>query len=80
MPDIMSTAGGVSINQNAERQRHHKRASKLAWRVAYAMDGTKCDDELCVTYQKSLPELVELVKKYTKREVVSLYSTSDDHP
>ena len=40
------------------------------------MDGTKCDDELYSIYKKPISNLKEIVKKHTKKEIVSIYSTN----
>lgn len=47
----------------------------LSKRIARAMNGTRCDDELCCMFQKSITELKELVKKHEKQDVISIYST-----
>jgi len=78
---VPSVTGSMSNQTGGVGNEHqlHDQMQKLSLQVAASMDGTKCDDELCCMYQKPLPQLVELVKKYTRREVVSLYSTSQDH-
>jgi len=47
----------------------------LSKKIASAMDGSRCDDELSCMFQKSINELRDLVKKYGNNEVISLYST-----
>jgi len=78
---VPSVTGSMSNQVGGVGNEHqlHDQMQKLSLQVAASMDGTKCDDELCCMYQKPLPQLVELVKKYTRREVISLYSTSQDH-
>ena len=45
----------------------------LSKKVASAMDGSRCDDELSCMFQKSINELKDLV--YGSNEVISMYST-----
>ncbi len=48
----------------------------LARKIAASMDGTRCDDELCVMYQKNMKELKSLVKTHCKKNIMSIYSIS----
>ena len=48
----------------------------LARKVASLMDGTRCDDELVCQFEKPFKDLVELVEKYGKQKVVSVYATA----
>ena len=49
---------------------------KLADKVATAMDGTKCDDELCCIFSMSLDSLIDLVRSTGTKEVTTIYACS----
>ena len=46
----------------------------LARKIASLMDGTRCDDELVCQFEKPFQQLVDLVEKFGKQKVVSIYS------
>jgi Nitrogen permease regulator 2. len=50
----------------------------LAKKIASAMDGSHCDDELCCMFQKSMKEMKKLVRKYTGNEIISVYSSPEE--
>lgn len=49
----------------------------LALQISCSMDGTKCDDELSCLYQKTLKQLIELVKAHAHKEIMITLSKSD---
>ena len=51
---------------------------KLSSEIANAMDGTRCDDELCCMFQKNMEDLKKLVKENNKKEIISIYATIED--
>mmetsp|Transcript_6054 Transcript_6054/g.11477 ORF Transcript_6054/g.11477 Transcript_6054/m.11477 type:complete len:1004 (-) Transcript_6054:21-3032(-) len=50
----------------------------LAKKIASAMDGSHCDDELCCMFQKSMEEMKKLVRNYTGNEIISVYSSPEE--
>jgi nitrogen permease regulator 2-like protein len=50
----------------------------LAKKIALAMDGTRCDDELACMFEREMKELKQIVKKYANKDIMSVYSTVDN--
>lgn len=75
-----SRGGKEEVRTPSRREQNAESVKNFASQVAASMDGTRCDDELACMYQRSLPDLVDLVKKHAGKGVVSLFSTSSGHP
>ena len=73
---VDSSHQSVNSFSSTVTQKTSQSMRSLSNKIAASMDGTRCDDELSCTYQKSMKELKDLVKKYGKQEVISIYSTS----
>lgn len=71
--NFVSGAGATTIGSTPKSSHA---IHMLSNKIANSMDGTRCDDELSCMYQKSIKELKDLVRKYSKLEVVSIYSAS----
>lgn len=56
--------GGVTVEE-----------AKLAGKVAHMMNGRNCDDAIVTEFGQPLEDLIELVKRVTKRKVVSIRCT-----
>jgi len=50
---------------------------KLAYKIAEAMDGTKCDDELSCIFGMNMQQLVNIVKRAGTKDVAMIYSSID---
>jgi hypothetical protein len=61
---------------NAATPKSSHAMQTLSKKIALSMDGTRCDDELSGMFQKSMKELKDLVRRYSKKEVMSMYSTT----
>jgi hypothetical protein len=64
----------LSLRSDSAAKSSHSMLT-LAKNIALAMDGTRCDDELACMFEREMKELKQIVKKYSNKEILSVYST-----
>jgi hypothetical protein len=77
---MMSKGSGMSTHSFSSlvTAKSSHATGSFAKKIASAMDGSHCDDELCCMFQKSMKEMKKLVKKYTGNEIISVYSSPEE--
>jgi len=72
-PHLTSTEG-ILLNKISQKEIHKRKQKALIDRIAQAMDGTRCDDELSCTFEQPIEKLIEMVKTSGLWNVISVYS------
>ena len=65
------------INQLSQHKQTLKAKKLLIERIASAMDGTRCEDELSCMFEMPLEELVDMVRGAGRWDVISVFSSME---
>ena len=74
-PHLNST-DGILLNKLTQKAIHLNEKKKLMERIALAMDGTRCDDEVSCMYEEPIEKLIEILQASGKWQVISVFSCS----
>jgi hypothetical protein len=64
----------MSVNKAAQKELYVRSKNLLMARVAHAMDGTRCDDELSCMFDVPIEHLIEMLEDTGRWNVISVYS------
>jgi len=76
-PLPLTSRDDVILNQFAQKELHLRSKKLLLERIALAMDGTRCDDELSCMFEVPIEKLVEMLQATGRWNVISLFSCTD---
>ena len=72
-PHLNST-DGILLNKLTQKAIHLNEKKKLMERIALAMDGTRCDDEISCMFEEPIEKLIEMLQASGRWQVISVFS------
>ena len=60
-----------------KKEVHLRSKRRLLGRIALAMDGTRCDDELSCLFERPIEQLIEMLQATGKWNIISVFSCTD---
>lgn len=73
-PQPINSIDEMLLNKLAQKEILLQARKLLLERIALAMDGTRCDDELSCMFEVPIEKLVEMLKETGRWDVISVYS------
>ncbi|KAL3766409.1 hypothetical protein ACHAW5_008646 [Stephanodiscus triporus] len=77
LPLALVKRGEMLSNKIVQKEIHLRSKSRLLRRIAQAMDGTRCDDELSCMFELPIENLVEILQTSGRWDVISVFSCID---
>ena len=77
LPPALVKRGEMLSNKIVQKEIHLRSKSRLLGRIAQAMDGTRCDDELSCMFERPIENLVEMLQTSGRWDVISVFSCID---
>ena len=76
-PPPLSSRDEMILNKLTQKELHRRTRKLHLERIASAMDGTRCDDELSCMFEESVENLIEMIKDSGRWDIISVYSCAN---
>mmetsp|Transcript_10131 Transcript_10131/g.16596 ORF Transcript_10131/g.16596 Transcript_10131/m.16596 type:complete len:289 (-) Transcript_10131:73-939(-) len=77
LPPPLNSRDDILLNKLTQKEMHLREGKLLLERIASAMDGTRCDDELSCMFEIPIEKLIEMLKGTGRWNIISVFSCTN---